>query len=333
MTKRPNFPVPTLRPTQVHPVPPKVSISELPAAVRVVVALTMTLLFAAAAWPDRAQAAFPGENGRFVLSWTFEPPEQVTTTFLATTDNAGGDLRVLADCDYECHHRSGDWSPSGWRLVYVDESPDSTNRLVIVRRNGSHPRVVYRSGGGFLESPVWSPNGRRIAFAEYLWSERVGDWVSNIYIIQRDGTHLRKVTHTPLRSEDDLDWSSRNLLVFRRNWAARGTKNELFTIRPNGLGLRQLTDNDVGDSGPDWAPGGWRLTFVRDGEIWKMAASGANASKIASGHSPAWAPDGSLIAFVGLAGIHTVKPSGEDDTLIGSPVEEGSISDLDWQPR
>jgi hypothetical protein len=28
-----------------------------------------------------------------------------------------------------------------------------------------------------------------------------------------------------------------------------------------------------------------------------------------------------------------VKPSGEDDTFIGSPVRRGRVSELDWQPR
>jgi Tol biopolymer transport system component len=110
---------------------------------------------------------------------------------------------------------------------------------------------------------------------------------------------------------------------------------ELFTMRPNGKALRQLTDNNVRDSEPDWGPGGGRLAFVRGGEIWTMNASGENASSIASGHSPTWAPDGSLIAFVSAAdgAIHTVKPSGEDETSIGNPTDEGRISELDWQPR
>jgi Tol biopolymer transport system component len=301
---------------------------------RVTFVVAMTLLFAFAASPDSAQGSFPGENGRFVLTWDFDA-EGVGTDFLATTDKTGGDFRVLRGCSYECHHRSGDWSPNGRRLVYVNECPDCRNRLVIVRPNGSYPRVVYRAREYPLSSPVWSPDGRRIAFVEYLWSNRVGDWVSDVYIIQRDGTRLTRVTHTPRKDEYDLDWSSRNRLVFVRSCAAC-LKGELFTMRPNGLALRQLTDNDVADIQPEWSPGGGRLTFVRRwGEIWRMGAWGANASRIASGHSPAWAPDGSLIAFVAAAdgAIHTVKPSGEDDILLGTPVQEGSIHELDWQPR
>jgi Tol biopolymer transport system component len=304
-------------------------------AARTAVAITATLVFMVVSSSDRAEASFPGENGRFLLTWGFRAPEGVWTDFMATADNAGGGLRVLAGCDYECHHEWGDWSPSGRRLVYADECPDCMDRLVTVRADGSDRKVLLRSGRGFLTSPAWSPNGRRIAFIRWRWPKWASDWVSDIYVIRRDGTHLKRVTKTKRTSEAELDWSSRNWLVFRRNKGRfRQTKYELFVMRPNGNRLRRLTDNDVPEGEPDWAPGGRRFAFVRGGDIWTAAASGRNTLRIAAGHSPTWAPDGSVIAYVGVDGaIHTVKPSGEDDTFIGSPIAEGSISQLDWQPR
>jgi hypothetical protein len=303
-----------------------------------VIALASTLLFAVGAFHNPVEASFPGENGRFLLTWTTEPVF-VTTDFLATASRQASDLRVIADCEYECHHRSGDWSPNGRRLAYIDECPDCLNKLVTVAPSGRHRRVVYRATegvDGFLSSPAWSPNGRRIAFVEYRYRRAAGDYISDIYVIRRDGSHLSRVTHTRRRSEDSLDWSSRNLLVFSSSRGrSRFSRYELFAMRPNGRELRKLTDNAVLDDNPDWAPGGRRLVFVRGrDEIWTKDGSG-NESLIASGHSPTWAPDGSVIAFMSEAdgAIHTVRPSGGDDTLIGSPVEEGEISELDWQPR
>ena len=296
------------------------------AAAPLVGVITMALLLVSAAWPDKARASFPGENGRFVFTWSLDR-SGVGTDFLATASRTGADRDVLARCDYGCHNTSGDWSPSGHRLVYVFRCVDSyCQYLVKVAPDGSHRSVLREDPERLsLESPAWSPDGRRIAFIQS----------SDIYIISRDGTDLVRLTNTR-RRETDLDWSSRNLLVFRSSRGRRAERRwELFTMLPNGQERKRLTNNPVPDSQPDWAPGGTRLTFVRGDEIWTMSATGENAMAIASGHSPTWAPDGRVIAFVSPAdeAIHTVKPSGEDEALLGDPVSRGGIYELDWQPR
>jgi Tol biopolymer transport system component len=300
-------------------------------------AVLLILGSAALAWPDQARASFPGENGRLVFTWHLN---RVVGTDLLATTLRGINRRVLNHCQYGCSNNSGDWSPDGRRLVYVQECTDSfCNNLVKIPPDGRPRKVIYEAGIDFLlSSPVWSPDGSKIAFARYRWSQRVGDWVSDIYLISRNGTGLTRLTNTPRVSEDELDWSSQNLLVFR---ASRGrwreNRYELYTMRPNGQDRRRLTNNRLPDTQPDWAPGGRRLTFVRKGDVWKMSASGQNASSAgaASGHSPTWAPDGSVIAFVSAddLAIHTVRPTGADDTLLGDPVNQGSVWQLDWQPR
>lgn len=216
--------------------------------------------------------------------------------------------------------------------------------------DGSDRTVIYRSKQGLLSSPAWSPDGSQVAFVEYRFPQSAPDWISDIYIIDRDGDDLSRVTETSDVSEDELDWSSRDMFVFRASQDRYDSQAyELFTMKPDGRELRQLTDNDVSDSQPDWAPDGDRLTFVRGddkpvpnwkppdrtGQIWTMDASGTPAAGIASGHSPTWAPDGTAIAFASEAGdaIHAVAPDGGPTTVIGRPVKKGSISELDWQPR
>lgn len=298
---------------------------------RSIVVLAMALFVAGAA-AGHAHASFPGENGRLVFSWGGRStPQDALTTRLVTVNSAGGDLRVIAGCQYWCRFSWGDWSPSGRRLVYDHDYVGRREWIVTVRPGGSHRKVVFRSrtvSGSpvrrLIASPVWSPDGGRIAFVDYRWSNRAQKLVSDIYVIRRNGTHLTRVTRTQ-RSEGQLDWSSRNRLVFV-------SKGDLFTMRPNGLGLRRLTHTDLEEGGPDWAPGGGRLAFSRGNDLWIMRASGKNASMITSGHSPTWAPDGSLIAFRNLDGaIHTVKPSGAEDTFLSNfvPATDG----LDWQPR
>jgi Tol biopolymer transport system component len=130
-------------------------------------------------------------------------------------------------------------------------------------------------------------------------------------------------------AESDLDWSTRNRLVFAR-------RCDLFKMRPSGDRLRRLTETDACESEPDWAPSGTSLTFVRGADIWTMSSSGENAALLVSGgRSPTWSPDGTLIAYVSTNDltIHTVTPNGTDDAVVGNPVTYGSLSGLDWEPR
>lgn len=92
-----------------------------------------------------------------------------------------------------------------------------------------------------------------------------------------------------------------------------GDLTSLYTIRPNGTGLRRVTVPPTrqalgGDSGPVWAPGGRTLVFERNLPYWGsdrmrlMAVSprGGRARQLTSGPfdaMPSISPDGRRIAF------------------------------------
>jgi Tol biopolymer transport system component len=306
-----------------------------------VVALLVVILGSASS----ASAAFPGQNGRFVFSWVHDKGFGGDVEELATSDSTAGDLQPLAECEsVDCSREYGDWSPAGGRLVYIEkcgECLDVHDKLVTLSSDGSDRRVLFKVGATrYLSSPAWSPTGRRIAFIRYRYPLGLDDPTSDIYVIRRDGTHLHRITWTPRAWEDEVDWSVLNRLVFTRKPGpfAYPRRYDLFSMRPDGTGLRRLTDNTVRDTSPDWAPDGKRIAFERKREIWVMAASGADAVSLISGDSPAWAPDGTRVAYISAAdgAIHTVEASGTppfQDSLVGDPVGgDGYIWGLDWQP-
>jgi hypothetical protein len=176
--------------------------------IRMVLGLTLAMGGALFGLQSPAYAAFPGHNGRLLFTW--EPDREVDTAEIATVRADGNGLRLAAGCDQACHYRSGDWSPNGRRLVYVDCFDTCRDRIVTRRPDGSDRKVVV--GYGLYESPVWSPDGRRIA---YIWYHRIHGthrYADDIVVVHRDGTHRKQITHTKTFSESDLDWSSRNRL-------------------------------------------------------------------------------------------------------------------------
>jgi Tol biopolymer transport system component len=83
---------------------------------------------------------------------------------------------------------------------------------------------------------------------------------------------------------------------------------QLFTMRPDGTDIRQLTNfrRPQGTGSPAWSPDGTKIAFdndrTGDAEVWTINADGSGLERIThdpktSDGSPAWSPDGSRILF------------------------------------
>jgi hypothetical protein len=87
-------------------------------------------------------------------------------------------------------------------------------------------------------------------------------------------------------------------------------KGNIYSVKPTGKGLRQLTRSG-GASGPRWSPNGSQLAYVDRGNLWIMNADGSHKTQITraaprvTDSRPTWAPDGAFLAFVKTRRGHT----------------------------
>lgn len=117
---------------------------------------------------------------------------------------------------------------------------------------------------------------------------------------------------------------------------------QIFLIRSDGGGLRQLTSPPGHHEGPVWSPDGKTLSFVRTDDrgtqIYAIRADGSRQHRLTappgSHSSPAWSPDGRWIAYVeqrdGSSQIFLIRADGSGKRQLTSAPRRNR--DPVWSP-
>jgi Tol biopolymer transport system component len=109
-------------------------------------------------------------------------------------------------------------------------------------------------------APRWSPDGSKVAFVR-LRNVQTKKLTSEIYVVGRDGTRLRRVT----RGARDFfaSWSpDGSRLAFARSPRSGRRPPQVYTVRADGRGLRRLAPAASWSSIPAWSPDGRELAFA-----------------------------------------------------------------------
>lgn len=259
--------------------------------------------------PQRTEAAFPGANGLVATSfqgdiWTVEP------------DGSNG--RNITNDGSSAYPA---FSPDGTKIAFLDWNaglslmdPDGSNRTVLVDISafGFGSWVDWAPDGSYItllinrEIYTVNPDGTGLAkllseriFAASLspdgtqYTVQTGDGIG---LLDADGTNLNL-----LLPDSGSDWSGSpdwapdgSRIVFNRN--VSGVR-DIWTIRPDGTGLTNLTNSPEFERDAKWSPDGTKVVFGRSTSV-----------------------------------LHTINPDGTGLAPLFDPPGAGNPIWNDWQP-
>jgi Tol biopolymer transport system component len=195
-------------------------------------------------------------------------------------------------------------SPDGRRIAFEDRR-DGPLEPWVMNADGSRQT---RLSNGLYAPEAWAPDGRELAVLPFGSTPAGASVQEQILLLATDGSG--KVT--PLTQEaagsvfHSVSWTPDGARLVFTAQKAYGNDSELYSIRGDGTGLRQLTHDFVDEVNPALSPDGRRLVFDRVSggttRLYLMRPAGGSPREVAGAGrdagQAAWSPDGRRLAFV-----------------------------------
>jgi Tol biopolymer transport system component len=195
------------------------------------------------------------------------------------------------------------WSPDGKYLYFASDRQGSMNlwRAPIDEASG---RVLgdlepITTPAQMVAHPSVSGDGTRIAFSSVLMTQNIQTAAFDPATATVKGEPTWVTTGSRQWSSPDFSPDGQWIVVASR----AQPEGDLYVVRADGTGLRQVTSDAAVDRVPRWSTdGSWIATFSnRSGQIqvWKIRPDGSGLGQVTAGQDAsivAWSPDGDRMA-------------------------------------
>lgn len=186
-------------------------------------------------------------------------------------------------------------------LTYKGGGPEIWGQA---RTDGPFSRLYpFKSSFGLtVSTPVWSPDGKRLALVE---GDRRGN--TNIKILDVGTRRVRQLTaHNGINTEPAWNPSGTQIAFT----SDRDGSPQVYLMEEDGSNPRRLTQEGKYNAGPAWSPDGSMIAYVSRFDqgfhvfIHKLAEGRAYQLTQGPGshESPAWSPDGRFLVYTNNAG-------------------------------
>lgn len=230
------------------------------------------------------------------------------------------------------------------KIAFIDTgSPCCASAIFTMNPDETGLAQVPNTAGA--SSPVWSPDGTRIAFESLGGS---GDY--EIYVVNADGTGLTQLTNNTV-NDNEPTWSpdGTKIAFIRRSDPSTWL---IYGMNSTGSGQALIANPGTFPGGstnyaanPDWSPSGDRIAYDNL-QIFVIAADGSSGAAVTNAccdllpTKPSWSPDSARIAFEQehyMSDVETPKhievmnADGSSRQVI-TPLDEFYRTDPVWSP-
>jgi TolB protein len=156
---------------------------------------------------------------------------------------------------------------SGGVRTYAGGDQVKHSDLVVMDLNGEHRRVIARAGlyKADYEFPMFSPDSSQFVYEHSRSHFANTPSVRALVVSSADGKHKQRITPWEMNAGDGADWSpDGSHILFRSNDDEDdATQSQIYTIRPDGSELKQLTSFPDGTQvlSSTFSPDGTQIVF------------------------------------------------------------------------